>query len=518
MADNGERICGRPVMMPAMFDLGLDCYQALRARDARFDGKFFVGVKTTGIYCRPVCAARTPRASSCVFLATAAAAERAGFRPCLRCRPELAPGGGNGPALAEALYAAIRARVAHGDSVQELAGPTGYSPRQLRRLTMQAFGVTPVEIVQTERLLFAKRLLHETCLPVGEVALAVGFRSLRRFNALFRARYRLAPTALRASARAGASAASSHPAAGGDLTLRLAYRPPLAWAELLRYLAKRAVPGVEAVSVAHGTYARTVSLGGKVGWVAVGPCPGEHALQVRTPAALAGELWPLLARLRTLFDLDANPTRIDEHLRADPLLVPSVDAHPGLRVPGCWEVFELAVRAVLGQQVSVAGATTLAGRLAARFGTPIDPAHGLLTRLSPSPGVLATAPLDDVAALGLPRARAQTVRDLAASAARGELDFPPGAELASVVASLCKIRGIGPWTAQYVAMRALRYPDAFPAADLGVRKALASASGTLPGEQAVLARSAAWRPWRSYAVLHLWQGHPAATEPSLSSR
>ena len=249
--------------------------------------------------------------------------------------------------------------------MRELAGPTGYSLRQLRRLTMQSFGVTPVEIFQTERLLFAKKLLHETTLPMTEIALAVGFRSLRRFNALFRARYRLAPTALR---RRGAASALGAPGRDDGITLRLVYRPPLAWREMLAYLTRRAVPGVEWVSPERGSYGRTVALGEKTGWVLVTPCPREHALEVRTPANLVDTLWPLLSRLRALFDLDANPACIDEHLRTDPILARSVLAHPGLRVPGCWDVFELAVRAVLGQQVSVAGATTLAGRLAARFG------------------------------------------------------------------------------------------------------------------------------------------------------
>ena len=317
-----------------MAELAFEYYQALRARDPRFDGRFFVGVKTTGIYCRPVCAARTPRESSCTFVETAAAAERAGFRPCLRCRPELAPGGAGGPPLAQALFAAIRSRVAEGDSVAELAKPTGYSPRQLRRLTMQAFGVTPVEILQTERLLFAKKLLHETRLPMAEIALAVGFRSLRRFNALFRERYRLSPSALR---RQGSTVGRASTDGGADiLTLRLAYRPPLAWPEMLAYLSRRVVPGVEWVSLEKGSYGRTVTLGGKTGWMLVAPAAQSHSLEVQTPAHFADVLWTLLARLRALFDLDANPAYIDEHLAADPLLAQSVRAHPGLRVPGAW--------------------------------------------------------------------------------------------------------------------------------------------------------------------------------------
>ncbi len=489
--------------------LNFDCYQALRARDARFDGRFYVGVKTTGIYCRPICPARTPRASSCVFVTTAAAAERAGFRPCLRCRPELAPANPHPAALEQALFAAIRARGAHGDSVDQLARRTGFSARQLRRLTVRAFGVTPVEIIQTERLLFAKKLLQETALPMMDVALSAGFGSLRRFNASFLARYRMPPTALRRQ-----SPIRQQPPQADGLTLRLAYRPPLAWRELLDYLAKRAVPGVESVLRDANSYARTVHLGEKTGWVIVRPLPGEHALEVQTPAVLADALWSVLVRLRALLDLDANPLCIDELLGADPLLAGSVRRHPGLRVPGAWDPFELAVRAVLGQQISVAGASTLAARLAARFGVPIATPFPALNRLAPTAAALAAAAPEDLTALGLTRARTHTLRDLAAAAVRGELAFRPADRVEDVAKSLRRIRGIGEWTAQYVAMRALRFPDAFPAGDLGLRKALAPPGGKPVPESALLARSQPWRPWRAYAALHLWQTlHDASSLP-----
>ena len=479
--------------------LDFDCYQALVARDARFDGRFFVGVKSTGIYCRPVCAARTPRAGSCVFHETAAAAERAGFRPCLRCRPELAP---SEPAvsLEQALFAAIRARAIHGDSVEELAAHAGFSARQLRRLMVRAFGVTPVEIMQTERLLFAKKLLQETSLPTAHVALSAGFGSVRRFNALFHARYALSPSALRR--QSGSNSGGEQP---DTLKLRLLYRPPLAWPELLEYLSRRAVPGVEAVDLAQRSYTRTVAIGDHTGWVAVQRASAGEWLEVTLPAALAEISWPILTRLRAQFDLDANPAGIDAHLRADPLLAPSIQRHPGLRVPGTWETFELAVRAVLGQQISVAGASTLAARLAAKFGRVVVTPFAHLNRLAPAARDLAAAAVDEIASIGLPRARAATLRDLAAAAERGELGFGPVASVEEVSATLRRIRGIGEWTAQYVGMRALRFPDAFPAADLGVRKALAPASGPLPNEKEVAARAAAWRPWRAYATLHLWQ-------------
>ncbi len=495
-------------------DPDFDHYQALRARDPRFDGRFFVAVKTTGIYCRPICPARTPQPRSCVFIETAAAAERAGFRPCLRCRPELAP---SSPAasLEQALFAAIRTRVAHGDTVDGLAAYTGYSTRQLRRLTLRAFGVTPVEIMQTERLLFAKKLLQETSLSASEVALSAGFRSLRRFNALFRSRYELAPNALR---RAVAPAAGRPgPALPDDtLQLRLGYRPPLAWDEMLDYLSRRAVPGVELIAPARASYARTVRFGERVGWVELRRLPGTETLEVTLPASLADVSWIILNRLRGQFDLDANPAFIDAHLGADPLLAPGVRRHPGLRVPGTWDPFELAVRAVLGQQISVAGASTLAARLAAKFGCPVATPVAGLTRLAPDPRDLAAVDLAEIAAVGLSRVKAQTVRDLAAAAARGELNFGPASTVETVSAALRQIRGIGEWTAQYVAMRALRFPDAFPAADLGLRKALVPKGAPLPSERDLLARAAAWRPWRAYAALHLWQSlHDAAHSPPI---
>jgi AraC family transcriptional regulator of adaptative response / DNA-3-methyladenine glycosylase II len=357
-----------------------------------------------------------------------------------------------------------------------------------------------VEIMQTERLLFAKKLLQETALPTAQIALSAGFGSVRRFNALFHARYALSPTVLRRQSGAG-----SRPARPDTLNLRLLYRPPLAWRELLEYLARRAVPGVESVDLAEQSYARTVAFGERTGWVAVQRASAGEWLEVTLPATLAEVSWPILTRLRAQFDLDANPAGIDAHLRADPLLAPSVDRHPGLRVPGTWETFELAVRAVLGQQISVAGASTLAARLAAKFGRAIVTPIAKLNRLAPRASDLAAADVADIAAIGLPRARAQTLRDLAGAAERGELTFGPAASVEDVTATLRGIRGIGEWTAQYVAMRALRFPDAFPAADLGVRKALAPAGNALPSEKQVLARAAAWRPWRAYATLHLWQ-------------
>ncbi len=473
-------------------------YRAFLARDSRFDGRFFVAVKTTGIYCRPVCPARPAREKSCLFMATAAAAEREGFRPCLRCRPELAPGKA-ALCIEEALFAAIRARAIRGDSVEAVAARSGFSARQLRRLMVQAFGVTPVQIMQTERLLFSKKLLQETAMEMAQVAMSAGFKSLRRFNALFRTRYGQAPTALRRPRGLHASARAD------VLRLRLSYRPPLAWREIMKYLARRAVPGVEAVSLGDESYARTVAFGSATGWIEVRRSSDGDWLEVMLPASLAAHAWTILNRLRALFDLDANPISIDAHLGTDALLRSSVRQHPGLRVPGAWATFELAVRAVLGQQVSVAGASTLAARLALKFGRAVTTTRAQLHRLAPSPADLAASSPEELATIGLPQSRARALHELALAAHRGDLDFGPTATVEQAVTALRLIRGIGEWTAQYVAMRALRFPDAFPAADLGVRKAMAAPGQPLPSEKQVLVRAAAWRPWRAYAALHLWQ-------------
>jgi AraC family transcriptional regulator of adaptative response / DNA-3-methyladenine glycosylase II len=489
---------------------GLDsdsCYRALAAKDTRFDGVFFTGVTTTGVYCRPVCTVKTPRLSSCRFFSSAAAAEAAGFRPCLLCRPELAP-----YALQENLAHAVWQRIAGGalndGNLERLAGEVGLSSRQLRRVLMQHFGVTPIELAQTQRLLFAKKLLQETRLPMADVAFAAGFGSVRRFNALFAQRYGIAPGDIR---RAGESAA---PAAPGALTLRLAYRPPFDWVRMLGYLSHRAIAGVEQVipekdgsgtGERGGSYARSVSLDGSLGWLNVTHRPERAQLELEVAPSLAGVLMPLVARVRALFDLDANPAVIVGHLGRDALLGERLKDMSGLRVPGAFDAFELAIRAVLGQQVSVAGATTLSGRLVARFGiaeaTPFD----RVTHRFPKPAALAEASAADIAAIGLPLARAQTILNLARFAAEGGLHMPPGLTLEESIARLRTVRGIGDWTAHYIALRALRFPDAFPAGDLGLQKAAADDGGRLTEKQ-LAARAAAWSPWRGYAALALWMG------------
>lgn len=483
---------------------GLDsdsCYRALAARDTRFDGIFFTGVTTTGIYCRPVCTVKTPRLTSCRFFGSAAAAEAAGFRPCLRCRPELAP-----YALQENLAHAVWQRIAGGalndGNVERLADEVGLSSRQLRRVLMQHFGVTPVELAQTQRLLFAKKLLQETRLPMADVAFAAGFGSVRRFNALFAQRYGISPGDIR---RAGEGAA---PAAPGALTLRLAYRPPLDWVQMLAYLSHRAIAGVEQVRLddgKEGSYARSVCIEGCLGWLRVAHRPERSQLELEVAPSLAGVLMPLLARVRAQFDLDANPAVIAGHLGRDALLGERLKRMPGLRVPGAFDAFELGIRAVLGQQVSVAGATTLSGRLVERFGTGVETPFDRVTHRFPLPDTLAGASVTDIAAIGLPLSRAQTILNLARFAADGGMRMRPGLTLEESVARLRSVRGIGDWTAHYIALRALRFPDAFPAGDLGLQKAAADEGGRLTEKQ-LAARAAAWSPWRGYAALALWMG------------
>ena len=514
-------------------------HRALRSRDARFDGVFFVGITSTRIYCRPICPAPPARREHCRFFGSAAAAERRGFRPCLRCRPELAPGNAATVASVDAverLATLAASRIAAGaldrGGLELLAAELDVSARHLRRAVERTLGVTPVALAQTRRLLVAKQLLTETTLPVTQVAMASGFRSVRRFNALFQEQYRLAPGALRRAAvpvvrsgggspRAARAASSGRDAAAttaaeGTVSLALHYRPPFDWRGLLAHLTARATPGVEVVSAARGgSYGRTVRLHGHVGTIVVTVQPPRrtrtrpsHALRVELSASLLPVLVPLLSRLRRLLDLDADPAVVAAHFEPDAMLGPLVRRRPGLRAPGALDGVELALRAVLGQQVSVRGATTLAGRLARLVSEPFDVGAGDgsdtgLTLLPFDAGRLADASQSSVAAIGIPGTRAATLLAVAGAAAGGELPEltadVPRPDPAGLVRRLTALPGIGPWTAQYVAMRVLRWPDAFLDGDLALRRAM---GGLTPGRMRATAEP--WRPWRSYAVHHLW--------------
>jgi AraC family transcriptional regulator of adaptative response / DNA-3-methyladenine glycosylase II len=469
------------------------CYEAIKARDARFDGAFFVGVSSTGIYCRPVCTVRTPGRDRCSFYRNAASAEAAGYRPCLRCRPELAPGASSVDAVrrtARLAAARIEAEALSDTSIETLAAEFKLSSRQLRRVIEREYGVSPIELAQTRRLLLAKQLLTDTQLRISDVAFASGFASVRRFNHLFRTRYRLNPMALRRQ-QTGTPA--------GGITLKLGYRPPYAWTTLVQFLASRGAGHVEQLDGAR--YLRTVRLGTHTGWIAaeLDPSPTRNLLRVEVAPTLLPVLTMLQPRLRQLFDLDANPLVIEAHLRQDRRLAKQVGATPGLRVPGAIDGFELALRAVLGQQVTVKAATTLFGRFVQAFGDTVQTPYPGLDRLAPRAADVAQASQQQLIDLGLTRRRAETVRQLALAVADQGLRLEASVDNAAVLAALQAIAGIGPWTAQYIALRALADPDAFPVGDLGLLKALKL---TRPAELQVAAEH--WRPWRGYAALHLW--------------
>jgi len=479
------------------------CYRAMRARDRRFDGTFFVGVRTTGVYCRPICTARLPGRDRCVFFRRAAEAEREGFRACFRCRPELAPGLASVdsvPRLVRRAATAIGEGLPAAASLEALAQELGVTSRHLRRAMEAELGVSPVQYAQTARLAVAKRLLQDTAMPVAEIAFAAGFGSVRRLNALFKTTFGRPPSAIR---RGG----GAKNAKGDAFELRLDYRPPLAWPELLAFLRDRAIPRVEIVT--DSTYTRAVRIGDARGVVSVRHADREAPALVATVSpSLVPSLPAVVARLRAMFDLDARPDVVAEHLRRDHVLRPLVDALPGQRLAGAFDPFEAAVRAILGQQVSVRGATTLTGRIAESFGTALPPSSGDFT-VFPSAEEIAGLALGDLRNVGLTTARAETILGLARAVRERRIDLHAREAPEAVVAALVALPGIGPWTANYVAMRALGWPDAFIAGDLGVKKALGMAR-----ERDVEARAEAWRPWRAYAVMHLWRALGAKTEPA----
>jgi AraC family transcriptional regulator, regulatory protein of adaptative response / DNA-3-methyladenine glycosylase II len=482
--------------------------RALEARDARFDGVFFVGIATTGIYCRPICPARRTLRKNRRYFSSAAAAERAGFRPCLRCRPELAPGRARVdavPRLAEAAALRIAAGALNGRGVDHLASDLGVSGRQLRRALQQELGVSPLELAQTQRLLLAKQLLTETALPMTQVAFASGFQSLRRFNALFRDRYRLSPHALRRSRSTRRDEAIASIAGGDTVRLALTYRPPLAWDAALAFLGARATPGIEHVD--GGVYTRTVRLGADTGIIRVTHPPADSperngvagpVVHIEVSGSLTRTLMPLCARVRHLFDLDAEPQQIESHL-ARAGFAAIARSKRGLRVPGAFDGFELALRAVLGQQVSVKGATTLMARLCAAFGEAVETSDPHLTRLTPTAARIAVASVAEIASIGIPGTRAAAIGELARRVADGRLRIEPDVDVRELTRALLDVPGVGAWTAEYIVMRAVHWPDAFPAADIALRRAVGGLS------PARLIRAAEpWRPWRAYAAMHLW--------------
>ncbi|MBX3657422.1 MAG: helix-turn-helix domain-containing protein [Ramlibacter sp.] len=483
------------------------CYLALKARDARFDGRFFTGVTSTGIYCRPVCSVRAPKRENCRFFSHAAQAEQAGFRPCLRCRPELAPGQLHWSIQdASTILAHQAARLldepevwgGEAPSVERLAARLGVSDRHVRRIFEAHFGVSPLQYLQTRRLLTAKQLLADTDLPITQVALISGYASVRRFNAAFVAHYHLNPTQLR---REGAG--RSPAGAGQGIRVRLGLRPPYNTAALLAFLRKRAINTIEFVAP-EGHAARTgrtfrVEIGGQAhtGWLVAEFDEARSQVLLQISESLRAVLPLVIRRARAAFDLDADPLAINAVLHAD---FPDGD---GLRVPGTLDGYELAVRAVLGQQITVAAARTLAQRLLDRFGEPIDTPFPELTRLFPAPAVLARAEGDALGQLGIVRQRQAAIVAMARAVAEQRLSLHGGADVQATMAALKALPGIGDWTAHYIAMRALRWPDAFPAGDVALHKAL-GVQGERQPARAAEAASQAWKPWRSYAVIRAW--------------
>ncbi len=467
------------------------CERARASRDARFDGLFFTAVRSTGIFCRPVCPAPTPRRDRIVWFPTAAAASAAGFRPCLRCRPELSPdvrARDADDAVARALALIAEGALQDG-SVTGLAARVGVGARQLRRLFLARVGATPLTVHATRRLLLAKQLLTESSLPVTQIAWAAGFNSLRRFNAAFHAGCGMAPGVLR-----------KRPAAGRQTTLRLrlGFRPPFAFAEMLAFLRARAIPGVERVG--EDRYERILGPTAAPTRICVTHDPDRPELLLDVEHADPRAIQGIIRRVRRLFDLDADLAAVCATLSSDPLLARAIHRRPGLRVPGGWDGFEIAVRAVLGQQVSVKAATTFAQRVVAAFGDRYASDDAGLDRRFPTPARLRDAPLESI---GLPARRAATLRGLAAAVDAGRVGFHAGQRLDTFATALCALPGIGAWTANYIAMRALGHPDAFPAGDLVVQQVLGS--GKRMDERATAARSRAWQPWRAYAVIHLWR-------------
>ncbi len=466
------------------------CYEALKSHDKRFDGRFFVAVKSTRIYCRNVCRVKLPKEINCTFYINAAQAEKAGYRPCLRCRPELAPGSSQADSVSK-LAGAIVARLEETDSeissssLEELADEFKISSRHLRRVIESEFGVSPVELLQTKRLLLAKRLLTDTNMSVTQIAMASGFNSIRRFNALFQERYRLKPTELRKEGQLKVQ---------DRLECLLRYQAPYDYLSILKFLKMRCFKGIEHVDLESGIYMRTVRIGEHKGWIQVENQFEDALLKVTMSSSLAPVMPKVIFRVKRLFDVSASINDIETHLG-------KLVKIKGLRVPGAFDGFEMVTRVILGQQVSVSAATTLSGRLANAFSEKFETPFKELTHLPLDAGTISGARLDDICKLGIVTARATAIKQIAQMVNEQKLSLEPSGDIEEILTQLKNIKGIGDWTAQVIAMRALAHPDAFPAGDLGIKKALG-----LTNNKELDIISNEWRPWRAYACMHLWSG------------
>jgi AraC family transcriptional regulator of adaptative response / DNA-3-methyladenine glycosylase II len=483
-----------------------DIYERARlARDARFDGQFYVGVTSTGIYCRPICPANAPKSENVRFFPSAAAAGEAGFRPCLRCRPESAPGtpawSGTSTTVRRGLRLISNGALDDGN-VEHLADRLGVTSRHLRRLFTKHIGASPLAVAHTQRLHFAKRLIDETTLPLNHISAAAGYGSIRRFNDAFLKTYGRSPRELR---KAGEESELSGRTA--TLTVRLPYRRPFDWETMLQFFAMRATPGVEAVD--GDTYYRAVVANDDHGVVEIRPDKRDGYLSLTLHSVNTNALFEMVQTAKEVFDLDAPISEISQTLGKDRLLKAMLRNNPGVRVPGAWDGFEITIRAILGQQVSVKAATTLAGRIAEKYGTPLDlPGNNLargLSHLFPAPEQLMRARFNNV---GLVRSRAETIRRVSSAVYNGELKFDIAQDPLEFQAALLGIKGVGEWTAEYVAMRALKNPDAFPGSDLGLIKAIEYPERVTPKE--LIERAEKWRPWRAYAAMLLWSSLPGS--------
>jgi AraC family transcriptional regulator, regulatory protein of adaptative response / DNA-3-methyladenine glycosylase II len=466
------------------------CSRARLARDARFDGKFFIGVLTTKIYCRPICRGRTSQEKNVRYFPSAAAAAEAGFRPCLRCRPECSPGtpawAGTQNTVSRALRLISESGLEDG-GVEALAEHLGVGSRHLRRLFLRHLGATPISVAQTCRLHFAKKLIDETTLRMTQIAFAAGFGSVRRFNAAIRSVYHRTPTQIRNLAQKR-SRQPEH-----QYLFHVNFRPPYDWKRLLEFLAVRAVPGVEVVE--GGSYRRSIIANGNRGYLEVSLDASRNALRVSVQTSEPRSLFFIIERVRAMFDLNADWLTIEQTLGADPAFASHISVNPGLRVPGCWNGFELATNAILEHQLGIRRAAVLVGQIVRAFGDPFSEFHGL-THFFPTPEVLADANLESVC---LPRAQADTLRALARSVRDGQINFEKVRDSDALLARFSEIPGIARWTTQWVAMRALREPDAFPSADPSLARTLA-----LGNSSELEQRSQAWCPWRAYAAIYLW--------------
>jgi AraC family transcriptional regulator of adaptative response / DNA-3-methyladenine glycosylase II len=477
-------------------------YQAMLSRDARFDGRFFAGVTTTGIYCRPICPAPKPKLENVVFYLSSAGAESHGFRPCKRCRPDASPGTPDwiGPsAIVSRALTLINNGYLDSNSVQQLGETLGRGERQLRRLFKKHLGASPLAVAITRRLDFARKLIDETNISMTDVAFTSGFESIRRFNDALKKRFGETPTELRKTARNNRTG-NGHK---NRITLHLPYRPPMDWSALLSYLKARQIPGVEKID--KNRYSRSIQLAKTSGVILVTPssrdCHLALTLQIHSPT----ELMTMVRRVCRIFDLGADPMFITNHLQKDPGLFSIVSAFPGLRVPGGWDNFEIAVRTIVGQQVSIQAANTITGRLVREYGTPMENSFiPGIAYLFPTPDVLAAA---DLGAIGMPAKRARTLNILASKVAKGEIILEGTADIESIKGDLLKLPGIGKWTTEYIAMRALREPDAFPAGDLALKRELQGMSNQAEDDYRGINRPQVWRPWRAYAAMYLWKKH-----------